>query len=318
TPNNNAVEKEIAKTPPPAVPGPKQDVPEKAEIRDVAEKTGQAPQPAPEKAIPGAEQEKAPKPRVAVSNQPKKESTPTQQPDNVTVQPQKPPRSSGGGGIAGGGVAAPAPQVSSTPAATPTPAPPATSSDLAVVFVTRDGHVQATTPDGKTMALAPNQQVPSGSEIVTDQGRVGLTLPGGATFWVNGGSSLTLRYRGQDTQVALSRGEVAYKTNLQGTGSLAVTATNVEVNQAKAVNMKIEDNAAKVSVLDKQATVGVKGRPGVKVNKKTRVIVPLAGVGPMVNETWTVPPDLWTTDLQPTIPTSDPTNQKHKSRGVRH
>ena len=187
---------------------------------------------------------------------------------------------------------------------------------MAVVMATRDGNVQALTPDGKTLTLAENQVVPSGSQIITDQGRVGLKLPGDNLLWVNGGSSLTLNYSGQVTSVSLNRGEIAYRATPQGTGSLAVAATSVEVKDAKAVDMKIEDNAAKVSVLDKQAFVGAKGRPSVKVKGGTKAIVPLTGIGPPRMEAIIGRPDSWTDDLFPMVPTNDK-NLRGKNRTQR-
>lgn len=181
-------------------------------------------------------------------------------------------------------------------------------------MATRDGNVQALTPDGKTITLSPNQAVPSGSQIITDQGRVGMKLPGDSRLWVNGGSSLTLKYNNQDAQVALSRGEIAYQSNTQGTGSLAVTAANVEVNSAKAVDMKIEDNAAKVSVLAKQAAVGVKGQTKLRVNSGTKVAIPLSGAAPPHQEVFVKAPDYWTYDLEPQVPTSDSQRNRNRAR----
>lgn len=145
----------------PAVPAPKPTAPEDGAAKDLVEKTEPARQPTPvvpEKAVEGA--------RSNVANrdvQPKRQDTnstpPQTQPEtNVSQMPSRP----GGGGIGPGGglsAAAPQPPAPVSPATAPTVQAPA---NTAVVMATRDGNVQALTPEGKTLTLADNQAVPLG------------------------------------------------------------------------------------------------------------------------------------------------------------
>jgi len=309
----NAVE-HVPVAPQPPAPGEGQD-------KAVVEKTGHEPKSTPippEEAAARAAKENVPGPDVAdraAHQKGQKENATPRQPEPEPALSQKPPRQ-GGGIEAGGGLAAgvqPGPSQAPPAPTQPVQAPP----NMAVVLATRDGNIQALTPDGQTLTLAPNQVVPSGCQIITDQGRVGLRLPGDNRLWVNGGSSLTLNYSGQLASVVLNRGEIAYKTAPEGTGSLAVVATDVEVKDAKYVDMKIEDNAAKVSVLDKQTSVGAKGRPSVKAKSGTRVIVPLTGAGQTRTETITTRPDYWTDDLFPLTPTSNNPRSKNRTQAKR-
>jgi hypothetical protein len=270
-----------------------------------------------------APKESTPNPILAHANAPQVNQN--REPPASTEIAQRPPRPSGGDGdgvTAGGGVAEagpnsgqPGPAISQ-PAKTPAaPTVPEFPANVAVVLITRGGNVQALTPDGNTLALAQNQVVPSGSQIITDQGRVAFRLPGGNEFWVNGASSLKLSYAGQAASAALDRGEIAYRSIPQGLGALDLVAGNVEVKDAKAVDVKIEDMAAKVAVLDKQATVGPKGQPGMKVKSGTKATIPLSGASPAKTEPIVGRPDSWTDDIAPMSDTKyDTRNGKSRSR----
>lgn len=167
--------------------------------------------------------------------------------------------------------------------------------DAAEVLLTRDGYVQARTPEGAPVTLTKGQRVASGSQILTDQGRVGLLLPGDGRLWVNGGSSLTLRIRGQETEVTLVRGEIAYRPG--GGGSLSVKAENAFATNAKAADVKIEGNALKVFVLDKEAAVGGKGKGAVRVGSGSQATVALNGNEPVRKDAFAGRPDAWKDDL---------------------
>jgi len=309
----------------PTVPVPKPTAPEKDVAQDVVEKTEPAQQPTrvvPEKVEQAVSLPPAPpavegtQPEVANRDVPQKRPDTNNTPPQTapeTIVSQIPPRPGGGNG-SGVGTFVTAPQPPAPPPPVTVPTAPELGS-AALVMATRDGNVQALTPDGKTLTLVENQAVPSGSQIITDQGRVGLRLPGGNMLWVNGGSSLTLNYSGQIASVVLNRGEIAYKA-APGAGSLAVTATSVEVKDAKAVDMKIEDNMAKVAVLDMQASVGVKGRPSAKVKSGTKASVSLTGLGQTHTEAIAGRPNSWTDDLFPMIPTNDK-NPRGKNRTPR-
>lgn len=240
---------------------------------------------------------------------PKNGIAPREQPPVVNQQtPQTPtPHSSGGGG--GGSLVIPAnPAVvnaTDTPAnQTPTTDVPANS---AVVLRQADGNVQAQWPGAAAKVLADNDVVPSGATITTAQGRVGLTVPGGAKLFVNSDSSLTVRFSGSETTVTLVRGEVAYRSSGAGTLSLlASTGNNASVTKAKYADIRIAGSTMETNVLNGSAKVSVNGKD-TTIPKDNKATVALAGNEAPRKETITGrPPDTWSYDLdRTTVNTSD-------------
>jgi ferric-dicitrate binding protein FerR (iron transport regulator) len=170
---------------------------------------------------------------------------------------------------------------------------PAVLSDTAMVGALRDGNVQARTPRGEFVTLQTNQQIPSGSEIVTDQGRVALVLPGNGRLWINRNSSLVLSFRGSLTQVALKSGEISYKAP---SGSLLLTSSGIQVADAKAVDVKLQGDMLAICVSEKSASVSAKGKT-VKVNAGQKATVALSGDSALQKDSFAGVADSWRLDL---------------------
>ncbi|MFH0940094.1 MAG: hypothetical protein V1899_12565 [Planctomycetota bacterium] len=175
-----------------------------------------------------------------------------------------------------------------TPAAENTPITP--TANLAVVDSIR-GAVLASTPSG-VQALVIGNTLPSGTEIVTDQGRVVLALPGDGRLAINSNSSLTFELRRGGILITLNAGEIDY----QGADSLTVAAGGVNITNAKSVDIKRDGNRVITAVMAKTAYIGTKGKATL-VKSGFQAVVVLGGDTPPRIEAFVERPNSWTADI---------------------
>lgn len=210
-------------------------------------------------------------------------TVPPAPPANLTPPDQVPPAIANGQNN-------PAPN----PAPAPAPDTAAEVADMAVVGAVRDGIAQAEFPDRKVHALRKKSEIPSGSEIVTsDKGRLALLMPGGHLY-IDKGTSLKLEFSNDVTRVTLHTGQINYKAS-QG-GSLALKSHGIEVANARSVNTQIQGNNLIVSVLDKSATVGPRGKT-ITVQKGSKAVASLDQDVKPEKEQSVDQPDDWHNDL---------------------
>jgi len=163
-------------------------------------------------------------------------------------------------------------------------------SGMAVVGVVR-GTAQARKPNGETMTLALSSQIPSGSDVITDESRIGLVLPGNGRLFVNTKTRLTLTIEGMNTTIALQSGEISYRA--PAAGSLTLTAGAVTVNRAKVVDAEILNAALVVHVLDQTIQIGTKTKR-LQVQAGSTATAALNGAETPKKELTDGKPDAWT------------------------
>ena len=186
---------------------------------------------------------------------------------------------------------------------TPTPATPKVAADpLApvdnklVVAVIRDGLVQASTAAG-AQTVQVNDQLPSGTDIMTDNARLALVGPLNSRLWINRHSSLHIDLNGANMTVQLNKGEIAYRAPMDG--NLTVNnAGGVQIADATGmvdVNADPTANTVVAAVIDKTVNLVQKGNKKV-VRKQTKVTVKTE-----TNDTTIVAfsdhPDEWHSDM---------------------
>ena len=168
--------------------------------------------------------------------------------------------------------------------------------NVAVVGAIRDGNVQARTSDGRLITLQPQQQIPSGTEIVTDRARVAIVLPGDGRLWINRNTSLVLTLRNQNTVLTLISGEISYRAPASSGAGLFLTSGDVQVNNAKGVDVKVQSNELIVQVMEKSANVGGKGKI-ISIGSGLKAVATLNGADAPRKEPFTGQPDSWRMDL---------------------
>ena len=139
--------------------------------------------------------------------------------------------------------------------------------NMAVVGTIKDA--DTITQENGNIVLHVRQPVASGAIISTDHARAALVLPGNGRLYLNHNTILTLDIQNTQTNVNLTSGQVAFKG---GSGAFSLTSFGVDVTNAHgSVDIQIQDNTLVVTVLDKTATVGPKGKV-VQVTKGTKAV----------------------------------------------
>jgi anti-sigma factor RsiW len=142
-----------------------------------------------------------------------------------------------------------------------------------VVAVVR-GLAQATTPQG-AQTVAVEQQLPSGTDINTDDGRIALVLPGNGRLWINSRSSVHVDLKGNNVVVQLNAGQISYRAPFGGNLTLN-HASDIQVADATGM-IDIKDDpvnkALVASVIDQDAKIVRRKLAAKTIHKQQAAIV---------------------------------------------